>query len=118
MAYGQKYSASFFSDIEDFEYDIQNDYRLDFLRGLGVKVDYIYGDLDRDLGWLHRVMRFLFQESYALQRRFKTHSGSLFSSLANKLGLLSGKTGNLLYKLTRSKFYNSSIRYNTTIKRN
>jgi len=87
------------------EYDILNDYRLDFLRGVGVKVDYIYGDFDRELGVLHRVMRFLFQRSYALQRRFDVTSRSLFSSLSNRLRLFSRKIGNLLYKLSRSKFY-------------
>jgi len=87
------------------EYDIQNDYRLDFLKELGVKVDYIYNDFDQDLGMLHRLMRFLFQRSYGLQKRFGDNSLSRFSMWSNHLRHLARTTGTLFYKLARSKFY-------------
>jgi len=32
------------------EYDIQSDYRLNFLKELGVKVDFIYNAFDQQLG--------------------------------------------------------------------
>jgi len=88
------------------KYDIQNDYRLDFLKHTGVKVDYIYNNFDQRLGILHRAMRFLFQRSYALQKRRDINSRSLFSILSNSLRVLARKAGNKLYKLTRKKFYN------------
>jgi hypothetical protein len=87
------------------EYDIQNDYRLDFLKNIGVKVDSIYNNFDKHLGILHRVMRFLFQKSYALQIRLDTNSQSLFSILSNNLRLLARITGTQLYEITRRKFY-------------
>ena len=87
------------------EYDIQNDYRLDFLKELGVKVDYIYNDFDRDLGLLHRVMRFLFQRSYALQRGSDVNSRSSFPILSSNLRRLARTTGTLFYELARRGFY-------------
>lgn len=87
------------------EYDIQNDYRLDFLKELGVKVDYIYNDFDQDLGMLHRVMRFFFQRSYGLQRRCNGNSLSRLSMLSDNLRRLARTTGTLFYKLARSRFY-------------
>lgn len=88
------------------EYDIQNDYRLDFLKDIGVKVDYIYNNFDQHSGILHRAMRFLFQRSYALQIRLDINSRSLFSILSNSLRVLARIAGTQLYKLTRRKFYN------------
>ena len=38
------------------EYDIQSDYRLNFLKELGVKVDFIYNAFDEQLGWLHATV--------------------------------------------------------------
>jgi len=87
------------------EYDIQNDYRLDFLRQLGVTVSYIYDDFDRDLGVLHRVMRFLFQRSFALHRGSNANPRSPLSILSNGLRRLARPIGTLLYKLTRRRFY-------------
>jgi hypothetical protein len=88
------------------EYDLQNDYRLDFLKELGVKVDYIYNNFDHNLGILHRVIRFVYQRSYALQRRFNDNSLSRYSILSNNLRRLARTTGTLFYKLARSRFYN------------
>lgn len=88
------------------EYDIQNDYRLDFLRSKGVKVDYIYNHFDQDLGISHRIMRFLFQKSYALQKKLAVDSRASFSSLSNNLQSLARIAGTLLYILTRRMFYN------------
>jgi hypothetical protein len=88
------------------KYDIKNDYRLNFLKDIGVKVDYIYNNFDQCLGILHRAMRFLFQRSYALQKRRDINSRSLFSILSNSLRVLARIAGPKLYQLTRKKFYN------------
>ncbi|MGB9499239.1 MAG: hypothetical protein ACKVE4_05695 [Dissulfuribacterales bacterium] len=87
------------------EYDIENDYRIDFLRGLGVKVDSIYNNFDRHLGILHRVMRSFFQRAYAIQKRFKPDPQSPFSIMSNNFRVLARTAGVQLYKLTRRKFY-------------
>jgi flagellar assembly factor FliW len=67
------------------EYDIQNDYRLNFLKNAGVTVDSIYDNFDEHLGTRHRVMRFLFQRSFALQRKLDMHSRPFFSFLSGKI---------------------------------
>jgi hypothetical protein len=90
------------------EYDIRNDYRLDFLEQLGVPVAYIYDAFDRDLGALHRVLRFLFQRSFALQSGSSADSRSPLSSFSNPLRRLARETGVLLYKLTRRMYYDSN----------
>ena len=41
------------------EYDIQSDYRLQFLRDEGVKVDFLYNDFEQILGLLQRIVRFI-----------------------------------------------------------
>ncbi len=48
------------------KYDIEGDYRLRFLRELGVTVDYIYNNFDQKSGWLHRMLRFLFRSIFTL----------------------------------------------------
>ena len=90
------------------EYDIRNDYRLDFLKQLGITVAYIYDDFDQDLGALHRVMRFLFQRSFALQSGSRPNPRSSFAIFSNPLRRLARETGVLLYKLTRRMFYDSN----------
>ena len=90
------------------EYDVQNDYRLDFLKELGVEVDYIYNNFDRNLGKLHRVMRFVYQRSYGLQRRLNNNSPSRFSMFTDNLRRLARTTGTLFYRIARSRFYNLS----------
>ena len=52
------------------EYDIQSDYRLNFLKELGVKVDFIYNAFDQQLGWLHRIIHFLFLRCLYIRKVF------------------------------------------------
>ncbi len=58
------------------EYDILNDYRLDFLKQFGVQVDHLYNHFDEKLGWLHRVLRFLFSTSFTIHRGLASDTGS------------------------------------------
>ncbi len=88
------------------EYDIQHDYRLDFLKRLGIKVDFIYNDFDQGLGLLHRIMRLLFLGSYDLQRKLDIYFRSRLAIPLYKLRELIRRTGNQIYKLSRKKFYN------------
>jgi hypothetical protein len=95
------------------EYDIRNDYRLNFLKDLGVSVDSIYESFDQNLGPVHRALRFLFQGSYALHTRLDYRSRSRFSMVLNSLRVLARTAGTRLYKLTRRKFYD--LRWARTI---
>ncbi len=79
------------------EYDIQSDYRLNFLQGLGIKVDFLYNDFDQDLGLFHRIARFLMFRCYALSRR-----AGEYSRLSVKFFRESGK---LLYLLLKTLCY-------------
>ena len=79
------------------EYDIHSDYRLNFLRGLGIKVDFLYNNFDQNLGRLHRSVRFLMFRCYALNRNL----GEASRLLAN----IFREAGKLLYSLLKSFFY-------------
>lgn len=87
------------------EYDLRNDYRLKFLRDLGVRVDSLYDSFDQDLGIAHRAMRFFVQRSFALQKRLDSNSRSRFSVVRENLRVASRIAGKQLYKLTRKWFY-------------
>jgi len=47
-------------------YDIHNDYRLQFLKSLGVTVDYLHVAFDRPRGSFGKFMYAIMQKSYAL----------------------------------------------------
>jgi hypothetical protein len=85
-------------------YDYRNDYRLDFLKNLGVTVDYLHNQFDHRRGRLHGILNHLVQKSYAVQRRFETRGldtpfyKKLFAHCAAKFGSLS-------YKLVRFGYY-------------
>ena len=49
-------------------YDIHNDYRLQFLKSLGVTVDYLHVAFDRPRGAFGKFMYAIMQKSYALQK--------------------------------------------------
>ena len=87
------------------EYDIENDYRLNFLRDLGVKVDYIYNEYDQELGLLHQIMRFLFLKSFAIARGWNAEHRKRFAVLCNIYGNLLQTVGSKLFKLTKKRFY-------------
>jgi hypothetical protein len=89
------------------EYDIQSDYRLNFLKELGVKVDFIYNVFDGQLGRLHRILRFLYMRCRDV-RKDADHSDRQqlkFWSIA--LSRLAKKADNRLYNLLRKKYYDS-----------
>ena len=89
----------------DPEYDIDNDYRLNFLKELGVKVDYIYNEYDRELGLLHQIMRFIFLKSFAIARGWNSEHRKGLAVLRNICGNLVQAVGFKLFKLTKKRFY-------------
>jgi len=88
------------------EYDIQSDYRLQFLRDEGVKVDFLYNDFEQSLGLLQRIVRFLFISTLAIERKLVSDLQSQLSFLSRPFGRLAGKIGSRLYKFARRRFYN------------
>ena len=88
------------------EYNIQSDYRLQFLRDEGVKVDFLYNDFEQSLGLLQRIVRFLFISTLAIERKLISDLQSQLSFLSRAFGRLAGKIGSRLYKFARRRFYN------------
>lgn len=86
-------------------YDIKSDYRLNFLRDKGIKVDYIYNHHDQKLGLLHKLIRFLFLRLYALDRSFSSHGRIQSHAIAIQLKKFAKEYGYRLYKSARKRFY-------------
>jgi hypothetical protein len=87
------------------EYDILNDYRLNFLKQLGVKVDHLYNHFGEKLGWLHRTLRYLFSASFAIHRNLGTDTRSTTLKFLRGPRFLIRLIGQGLYKFTRNKYY-------------
>lgn len=87
------------------EYDIHRDYRLNFLRSLGIKVDLIYNDFDQDLGLLHQITRSLMLRSFAAKRSLDREVRSQSTVLSRIPLQLARAGGKLLYKLAMKIFY-------------
>ena len=87
------------------DYDIDNDYRLNFLKDLGIKVDFVYNDFDQELGLLHRLLRFLFSKSFAVGRKWSSDARTDLMVFRKKFGQLVQQIGSRLFKLTRKRFY-------------
>ena len=90
------------------DYDIGNDYRLNFLKELGVKVDIIYNDFDQELGLLHRLLRFLFSKSFAIGRKWDSEARTNIVVFRKIFGQLVQKIGSWLFKVTRKRFYGTN----------
>jgi len=86
-------------------YDIENDYRLRFLKEQGVAVESIYDAFDQKMNGLHHAMRLIFLWFYAKGKKsISDHPGSfLFLSRLNQLA--AQILGRVLYELTRISFY-------------
>lgn len=87
------------------EYDISNDYRLNFLKQLGISVDYLYNHFDGKLGWPHRVLRYLFSTSFVIHRSLSSGARSATVKIPGVFRDLIRLIGQGLYKLTRNTFY-------------
>ena len=89
------------------KYDIQNDYRLRFLKEEGINVDFVYNDYAERLGVLHRLMRLLFLSTLAIERRLISNAQSQFSTILGSFGQLAGKIGSHFYKQAKRRFYDT-----------
>jgi hypothetical protein len=85
-------------------FDYPNDYRLRFLRDLGVPVDDLYRQADHRRGWLHGVLKSAMRRSFARQLEFGINYQG-FSFIKRLPGYLASQVGILFYKLLRLGFY-------------
>ena len=86
-------------------YDIDNDYRISFLRKQGVTVESIYDAFDQKMNALHHTLRYLFLWFYAKGERFSSHQVEKLSLLSRLNQLAAQIIGRFLYELTRVSFY-------------
>ena len=90
------------------EYDLQNDYRIQFLKQQDVKVVYIFDECGQALGLLHRITRFVSRTCFSLANRLDNHYPSAFHAVFAALRRRAKKIGKKYYKRSRKKFYDTS----------
>jgi hypothetical protein len=90
------------------EYDLQNDYRLLFLKQLGIKVSFVCDEFGQALGLWHRIIRLIGRTCFAIVNKINHHSRSSFSDAFAALRRCALKIGKKCYKRSREKFYNVS----------
>jgi hypothetical protein len=89
-------------------YDIENDYRLKFLKERGVTVESIYDAFNPKMNGLHHAMRRLFLWFYAKGERSNSHHLGKFSFMSQLNQLAAPIIGRIVYELTRISFYRKS----------
>jgi hypothetical protein len=90
------------------EYDIRNDYRLNYLRESGVKVEYIYDAVQLRLSLLQRITRFIALKAFAVSKHWDKIALTGYSSISRKLSDAARKIGRFFYHLEKRKYYNHS----------
>jgi hypothetical protein len=88
------------------EYDLQNDYRLRFLKRLGIKVSFIFDECGRALGLSHRITRFVSRTCFRFVHALDNHLPSAFQSAFASFRHRAQKTAKKYYKRSRKEFYN------------
>ncbi|NIQ90511.1 MAG: hypothetical protein GWN86_13055 [Desulfobacterales bacterium] len=88
-------------------YDIDNDYRLNFLKKQGVIVESIYDAFDQELNALHRSLRFLFLWFFAQGRKLSSHHQDTALPLSRLSQLATEIMGRMFYELARLGFYHT-----------
>jgi predicted glycosyltransferase len=90
----------------NLRYDISSDYRLVFLRDLGVRVTYLYDNQKNDSGFLHSKLLSAIIFFYSC-KTFDHPGGKITSRLLGALSSLPAKFGGLLFRLFRRLYYDS-----------
>ena len=94
------------------EYDINGDYRLNFLRKLGIDVDYVYNDVHHNLGIIHRILSFLFRLFFEIKRNSDNDRGTNFTPLKKMIGRQAQIIGDRIYSFVKGRFYNIEWAFN------
>jgi hypothetical protein len=89
-------------------YDIENDYRLAFLKKQGITVESIYDAFTQKMNGCHKIMRYLFQWFYAKGNKFNSHRREKPLLVSRLSELAAQSIGRILYELTRISFYRKS----------
>jgi hypothetical protein len=89
------------------QYDIRNDYRLQFLKNEGVPVDYLHDAFDQHRGLFHNLMQAFIQKCSNLRRRIEGDESGQPGKLARMLGQVVGRLMSVSYKFTRLIYYNN-----------
>jgi hypothetical protein len=89
----------------DPAYDIKNDYRLNFLRKTGIKIDSLYRAFDQELGFLHRIVRSVFMWSFAIEGKIASHNKLHSLKVAKEIAKQVRAIGLWFYKLAKNKYY-------------
>jgi UDP-N-acetylglucosamine:LPS N-acetylglucosamine transferase len=97
------------------QYDINNDYRLKFLKEQGIPVQSIYDAFSQKLNGPHQAMRFIYMWLFANGKKLDYDKQiSRWRLLLSQQGRkdvtrhILRKLGNKIYKLTRKIFYNQN----------
>ncbi len=90
------------------EYDLNGDYRLRFLKQIGVQVKFIYDEFYQELGLKHRKLRLISRVSFAIARIFDNRFQSPFFNIYTEFRCRAQKKGKKYYKQSREKFYTQS----------
>jgi hypothetical protein len=88
------------------QYDIRNDYRLQFLKNEGVPVDYLHDAFDQHQGLFHNLMQAFIQKCSNLRRRIEGDESEQPGKLPRMLGQVVGRLMSVSYKITRLIYYN------------
>jgi hypothetical protein len=89
------------------QYDIRNDYRLQFLKNEGVPVDYLHDAYDQHRGLFHNIMHAFTQKCSNLQKRIEGDERRQPGKLCRMLGLVARRLMSVSYKITRLIYYNT-----------
>jgi hypothetical protein len=87
------------------KYNIDADYRLNFLKKQGVIVESIYNAFDQKMNTLHHTMRYLFQWFSADRKKSNAYGQERISLFVSLSQITAGIIGRMLYELTRMGFY-------------
>jgi len=86
-------------------YDIGKDYRLNFLKNLGVAVDYLHDAFAHPRSRFHDFIQSLIQKSFRVQRRPGSPDRIRSPVWVKLIGKSAGLVGALSYKLARKIYY-------------
>jgi hypothetical protein len=89
----------------NLRYDIQQDYRLRFLKDQGVAVDYLYDAFCEKRGLVHQLLYALIRASYKAQQKLAHDYQGPSGALPKVLSPLVGHAGTLFYKIARMMYY-------------
>ena len=89
-------------------YDLDNDYRLAFLRSCGVNVRYVYDERIPRLNIRHDIMRMISRWCYAASNRLKASSSGPGTPLVDFVQRRLYKLGKKIFRRTKNADYNQA----------